>query len=509
MLEHADEVDVIIIGAGAAGIYAALNIDPDKKVLLLSKEDLNTCNSRLAQGGIAMTLDEDYESHIEDTLRAGSYYNDRDVVQKMIQMSPVVLKDLLDYHTAFDRNQDGSLALTAEGGHTKRRILHCKDFTGAGVMDALCRHLALQKNIRVMTQTVALDILLSENGAVAGLIYEHDGVQVTLSRRIIIATGGIGGLFEATTNQPILTGDGIAMAYRAGAKLRDLEFIQYHPTAMTLEKGGTFLISEAVRGEGGILVNETGERFMVGKHPMAELAPRDVVSKAINEALLEGHKVFVDVRHFEKGTFKERFPSITEACLNNGIDPEVMPIPISPVEHYYMGGVWTDTIGKTSVEGLYASGEAAASGFHGANRLASNSLLECLTLSKLIAQDINEQLKRQEASGDVVLPKGWTNVEIQTVVLSLEEIQIAMAAFKHDFSEAFAIVKNKERMRQAAIIFDSVTQDLMKKCPAEDARVAYLQLINGLTLGSLIGEAAIKREKSLGGFLLEEETHVQ
>lgn len=509
LLEEMAWFDVVIVGAGAAGMYAALNLRSDLSVLLLSKEELSDCNSRLAQGGIAMTLDGEYDSHVEDTLKAGSFYNDQAVVEKMIQMSPVVIKDLLDYRTAFDRQEDGSLALTAEGGHTKRRILHCRDFTGAGLMDALTEELLKRTNIRVKTQAMAIDLLLDTQGAVAGLIYEQEGLNAVRTSSLIIATGGIGGLFEATTNKTLLTGDGILMAQRAGAALKDLEFIQYHPTAMQLRNGGTFLISEAVRGEGGILVNELGERFMVGKHPMAELAPRDVVSKAINEALIEGHQIFVDVRHFEKGAFKNRFPSITEACLENGIDPETMPIPIEPVEHYYMGGIQTDASGRTMVSGLYASGEAACSGFHGANRLASNSLLECLAMSKLVAGEINETYSKPLSLADVVLPAGLTSVETTGDTLCLDELKSLRAIFKAQFSKVFTIVKQKQRMSKAVADFEAQRVELLAKLPEPKASRLYAELLNGLSLGILIGEATQKREKSLGGFLLEEDSNVQ
>lgn len=508
LIEQALHYDVVIIGAGAAGIYAALNLRQDLSILLLSKSDLTCCNSRLAQGGIAMTLDGDYASHIEDTLKAGSHYNDLTAVEKMIQMSPVVIEDLLAYNTAFDRLTDGSLALTAEGGHTKRRILHCRDFTGAGVMDALTAELLKRTNIEVQTQAMAIDLLLHKNGAVAGLIYEQEGLKAVKTDSLIIATGGIGGLFQATTNQTLLTGDGILMAHRAGAALKDLEFIQYHPTAMQLKDGGTFLISEAVRGEGGILVNELGERFMVGKHPMAELAPRDVVSKAINEALIEGRQIFVDVRHFEPGAFKQRFPSITEACLQNGIDPETMPIPISPVEHYYMGGIRADAFGNTSVLGLYASGEAACSGFHGANRLASNSLLECLAMSKLVAENINHSASKAQDSADVTLAAGLCAVAAEGELLVKPDLESQKQSFKKQFSEAFAIVKQKRRMKRAAESFENKLAELQAKCPKADATRVYVELINGLQLGILISRAAEQRSASLGGFLLEEDTDV-
>lgn len=499
---------MVIVGAGAAGMYAALNLNENLRVLLLAKSNLELCNSRLAQGGIAMTLDGDYSSHVEDTLKAGSHYNDLSVVETMVQMSPVVIKDLLAYHTAFDRLPDGSLALTAEGGHTKRRILHCRDFTGAGVMDALTQTLLARSNVQVEIQAMAIDLLLHQNGAVAGLIYEQEGLKAVKASSVIIATGGIGGLFQATTNQTLLTGDGILMAHRAGAALKDLEFIQYHPTAMRLKEGGTFLISEAVRGEGGILVNELGERFMVGKHPMAELAPRDVVSKAINEALLEGHRVFVDVRHFEPGTFKHRFPSITAACLKNGIDPETMPIPIEPVEHYYMGGIQTDAFGHTSIQGLYASGEAACSGFHGANRLASNSLLECLAMSKLVAENINSRAVSIPDSSDVIVTAGLCSVSAEGEVLALEVLENQRDHFKIAFSEAFAIVKQKGRMKRAASGFEKQLEALKSQRPQADGLRCYAELINGLQLGILINHFAQARSSSLGGFLLEEDTDV-
>lgn len=516
--------DVIVVGGGVAGIYAALSIPSKRKVLLIAKGGLRECNSNLAQGGIAMTLDEDYESHVQDTLKAGSFYNDAQVVEAMIKMSQEVYEDLTAFGTDFDKYSDGRVSMTAEGGHTKRRIVHCKDMTGAGVMTALMAELEKRSNIEVLENVMGIDLLSDYSGGpVNGLrVLQLEDNQVIdyNSKAVVIATGGIGALFSATTNAKTISGDGIAMALRAGAELRDMEFIQYHPTAMALHKGGYFLISEAVRGEGGKLINELGQRFMDGKHEMRELAPRDVVAKAISDEQQNGHQVYVDVRHFEDQKFKTRFPNIYEACLENGIDPEKQPIPVTPVEHYFMGGIKADACGRTNIKGLYVTGEASSSGFHGANRLASNSLLECLAMSKKIGQVIIESFSDDVMQGGGTLDrldvkgadsKGMEeNVHLDTTggVVSMdiqgseEALKEAMYEFTNVFSGVFGIIKHRNKIKDAIDFFEK----RLEWCNQfKGSSVIYYNLYNGLMLGREIGLGAVNRDKSLGGFIVEED----
>jgi L-aspartate oxidase len=509
--------DVVVVGAGVAGLFASLTLDPKLKVLVIAKEGLRDCNSQLAQGGIAITLDEDYESHIEDTLKAGSYYNDANVVAKMIGMSQLVFDKLVAIETDFDLNEDGSISMTAEGGHRKRRIIHSKDVTGEAVMTALLNELPKRANIEVRTQTKAIDVV-TKNDKVIGLVLQEEGLQseAVACERVILATGGIGGLFKSTTNVAVNTGDGFAMALRAGAMLRDREFIQYHPTAMALKEGGYFLISEAVRGEGGHLINDLGERFMDGQHEMKELAPRDIVAKAINDQRLLGRAVFVDVRHFEQDAFKNRFPNIYATCLKNGIDPSTQPIPITPVEHYYMGGIACTADGKTCnekgqtlVDGLYASGESACTGFHGANRLASNSLLECLTLSLRISDDINRVvldrcndallLESKDCSKGVNSDFELSYTSALPEVPQTRVIEITKL-FKEQFSKTFTIVKKVEVLEEAKMLFDAWLLELESySCQLEEAMALY----NALMIAREIAMGSLERKVSLGAFILE------
>lgn len=504
--------DVVVVGAGAAGLFASLTLNPELKILVIAKEGLRDCNSQLAQGGIAITLDEDYESHVVDTLKAGSYYNDEAVVREMIGMSHPVFEELMALGAQFDKNEDGSIAKTAEGGHRKRRIIHSKDVTGEAVMTALIESLPKRENIHVVEGAFAIDIITeavdSKEGReqVLGLVY-RDGegkIQTVGCKNVVLATGGIGGLFESTTNVAMNKGDGIAMALRAGATTRDPEFIQFHPTAMALKSGGYFLISEAVRGEGGYLINDLGQRFMEGKHELKELAPRDVVAKAINDEKLLGRKVFVDVTHFPEGAFQDRFPNIYKNCLDNGIDPLKEPIPVTPVEHYYMGGISCNSDGQVlnakkeiAINGLYGTGETASTGFHGANRLASNSLLECLTLSLRVTNLINGQLDSVKVQG-----KGFI-YQSRLPEISMATLEQMAINFKKLFSETFTIVKNVKRVEEALEIFE---RDLESLSRVQSESLLYVTLYNGLMVAREIAMGSLNRPNSLGSFIWEPES---
>lgn len=497
--EQSRQYDVVVVGAGVAGLFASLTLDPEKKILIIAKEGLRDCNSDLAQGGIAITLDGDYDSHIQDTLKAGSFYNDSDVVAKMIGMSRSVFDELMAMDANFDKNDDGSISMTAEGGHRKRRIIHVKDTTGEAVMTTLLNEIAKRDNIELLTQTTALE-LITDSSEVVGVAIQTAGqpIETLYCANVILATGGIGGLFESTTNVSANTGDGMALAVRAGAVLRDSEFIQYHPTAMKMKQGGYFLISEAVRGEGGYLINDLGVRFMEHQHEMKELAPRDVVAKAINDQILLGHQVYVDVRHFPEETFQKRFPNIYGTCLSNGVDPLKEPIPITPVEHYYMGGISCTVDGEVLgvdgqvIKGLFASGEAACTGFHGANRLASNSLLECLTLSKRVTDLINLQKTKTDS-------KSLLSHLPQLPEITDERLGVISTLFKQEFSEVFTIVKNKKSLERALVHFEEWLRELNQY---QSRSSQYEAVYNGLMVAREIALGSLKREASLGAFIL-------
>lgn len=394
--------DVMIVGTGISGIYAALNLDPSLNILMLSKRELTLCNSALAQGGVAAVMDsknDDYELHIKDTLIAGQYKNNLDNVKILVEQGPKDVERLVEkYGVDFDRNADGSLALTLEGGHSRRRIAHHKDTTGFEIETSLIEQVQKLTNVTVINNSVLCRLERGGGTFFADVITNNvEGGErrheYYCTSAVILATGGIGRVYDYTTNSAIATGDGIQLAYNLGAEIRNLSYIQFHPTAFADKKNREcFLISEAVRGEGAYLLNCHKERFMPRYEPeRKELAPRDVVSNCIiEEQKATGSDEFwLDISHKDADFVRSRFPMIYNKVLEMGYDMTKEPIPIYPCQHYLMGGINVDGKGATNIPGLYAAGECSHTGVHGANRLASNSLLEALVFSRLIAEDIN------------------------------------------------------------------------------------------------------------------------
>lgn len=401
--------DVLIVGTGISGIYAALNLDSSLSILMLSKKELTLCNSALAQGGVAAVMDptnDDYELHIKDTLIAGQYKNNLDNVKILVEQGPRDVERLVEkYGVDFDRKEDGSLALTLEGGHSRRRIAHHKDTTGFEIETCLIEQVQKLRNVTVINNSV-LCRLERENGIFFAEVFtEPNNYDYFCADSVILATGGIGRVYDYTTNSAIATGDGIRLAYNLGAEIKNLSYIQFHPTAFADKKNReSFLISEAVRGEGAYLLNCRKERFMPRYEPeRKELAPRDVVSKCImDEQKATGSDEFwLDISHKDSEFIKKRFPMIYNKVLEKGYDMTKEPIPIYPCQHYLMGGINVDGSGATNIAGLYAAGECSHTGVHGANRLASNSLLEALVFSRLIAERIN-QIRRVPDNIDYV-----------------------------------------------------------------------------------------------------------
>jgi L-aspartate oxidase len=407
-IRHAD---VVVVGSGVAGVTVALNTRsamPDRRVLLVTKSVLDDGSTRWAQGGVAAALGpgDTPEQHLADTLVAGAGLCDIEAVRALVTDGPDAVRRLIALGARFDSDPDGPLSLTREGGHLRSRIVHAGgDATGAEISRALLFALAEASagpdgaGLDVIEHAMTIDLLLTEDGRTAGLTLhvigegQHDGVGAVHAPAVVLATGGIGQIYSATTNPHVSTGDGVALALRAGAEAADLEFVQFHPTVLWLgasARGRQPLISEAVRGEGAFLIDEAGNRFMTGRHPLADLAPRDVVAKAIMNVLLATgtDHVYLDGRHLGEATWNHRFPTIRANCLTRGIDPVTQPIPVVPAAHYASGGVKTDLRGRTSITGLYACGETACTGVHGANRLASNSLLEGLVFAERIAADL-------------------------------------------------------------------------------------------------------------------------
>jgi L-aspartate oxidase len=404
----AEPTDVVVVGSGIAGLTAALHLrEAGLHVTVVTKVNIDDGSTRWAQGGIAAVLDplDTPEAHAADTLVAGVGLGDPAAVDVLVREGPARVRELMRWGATFDRYPDGSLMLTREGGHHANRIVHAGgDATGAEVQRAL--HAAVRRDpwIRLVEHALVLDLLRATDGRACGVTLHvlgegtEDGVGAVLARAVVLATGGMGQVYATTTNPVVSTGDGVALALRAGAAVTDLEFVQFHPTALAVAPsaaGQRPLVSEALRGEGAYLVDGDGKRFMVGQHELAELAPRDVVAKGIYRATQAAgtDHVWLDARHVPD--LAGRFPTITASCRAAGIDPTVDLIPVAPAAHYASGGVRTDLSGRTSIPGLYACGEVACTGVHGANRLASNSLLEGLVFARRIAEDIAADLPPQ------------------------------------------------------------------------------------------------------------------
>ena len=386
--------DVLIVGSGVAGLYASLNLREDLEIIMVSKKSVNLCNSSLAQGGIAVARGkEDFQSFIEDTLKAGKYENNIDSVRVLVEESMDNINKLIDLGANFEKDENGVL-FTKEGAHEINRIVYHKDITGKHVEDILLENVKRRKNIKIIEDCEMVDIYHRGNRCI-GALFNKDGQDLSIYAKVVIlATGGIGGLFKKSTNERIITGDSIGVAIRNNIEIKDLSYIQIHPTAFFSKKSEEkrFLISESVRGEGGKLLNCNGERFV------DELLPRDIVSKKIYEEMKKtnSNNVFLDVSFMEKSFLQNRFPNIYNKCLEEGIDISKEPIPVAPAQHYFMGGIKVDLNGKTSMENLYAFGETSCTGVHGANRLASNSLLEALVFSRRGSLEINSNIDNLE-----------------------------------------------------------------------------------------------------------------
>ncbi len=402
--------DVVVVGSGIAGLTAALRLRQRVgRVLLVTKTVLDEGSTRWAQGGIAAALDpaDSPAEHLADTLVAGAGVCDAEAVRVLVTEGPERVRELVSLGTQFDRTPDGQIALTREGGHHRDRIAHAGgDATGREISRALLAALDAVRHdpgIEVVEHAMVVDLLQDGGGRVCGVTLhvlgegQRDGVGAALARAVVLATGGLGQVYSSTTNPSVATGDGVAAALRAGATVRDLEFVQFHPTVLWLGAGSSGqqpLISEAVRGEGAFLVDAAGERFMTGVHELADLAPRDVVARAIVDRMQRTatDHVYLDLRHLGRDFVERRFPSIVQRCRELGFDPVTELLPVAPAQHYASGGVVTDLRGRSSLTGLSACGEVACSGVHGANRLASNSLLEGLVFAHRIADDLSERL---------------------------------------------------------------------------------------------------------------------
>jgi len=504
---------VIIVGSGIAGLYAAIKLSetmhlPDG-ILLLTKSQLAECNSRYAQGGIVGVLPENKADsislHIADTIKAGCGLCDFNVVKFISENSNRAIKDLIKYGVEFDRNDKKQLNFTLEGAHSVRRILHVGgDATGYGIEKALVNKVkndpAIASNITIYEQTLAIDLLVDSKNNCRGVISFNDltkEYETVYAPITILATGGTGQVYKYTTNPSVTTGDGLALGIRANAKIKDMEFIQFHPTALSLENNDSrFLISESVRGEGAKLVNQKGEYFMEN-HPQKDLAPRDVVAREIYSQLSKGNKVFLDATFIDIDKFKIRFPNIYKSCMDNNIDVTKDFIPVSPAAHYCMGGIKTEINGKTSVNNLYAIGEVACTSLHGANRLASNSLLECVVSAFELVNTINKQ---------TLTP---SNIIDESVLTTIKKYSPENDMDDTDFdckklsSELRDLMWNKVGIvRTEASLLDALSelnkieqQEIFKdKCNS----IEEYELRNMLYVAKCIINSALKRKESIG-----------
>jgi len=479
----------------AAGLYAALNLDSHINCVVLNKAGAQNSNSMYAQGGIATVIqpnkNDDPEQHHADTLVAGAGLCDEDAVRVLVEEAWSNIEQLINMGVPFDTN-NGDLLLTREGGHGKNRILHSGgDATGFHLTQRLYEVAKQRANIKIIDDMFLADIITDENG-VAGVLAIDDKNKSHLfsSTHVIIASGGVGHVFENSTNAICATGDGIAAASRAGAELKDMEFVQFHPTALIYpnEDGRFFLISEALRGEGAILRNDLGEAFMQGVHPLADLAPRDIVARAIVTEMERRNitHVYLDITSLPQSFLEKRFPTIYRECMQHGIDISKDFIPVMPVQHYFMGGINTDLDGKTNITGLYACGEAARTGVHGANRLASNSLLECLVFGRRSAKYIN--------GSDLNSP----NINFETTS-NEKDAEVDYKAYSDEIREIMTqkcgIIRNGNDLLQA----QSKIGEMLKHIESNKLKTAEgLETYNQAQVALEILKASITRKKSVG-----------
>ncbi len=489
--------DVLIIGGGIAGCRAALEIDPSLETIIVNKGKVTQSNSAYAQGGIAGVLDplDNITNHVQDTLAAGKDLCDPELVEYVCSEAPRHIQELIEFGADFD-TQDGKIALTKEGGHSHRRVAHALgDATGKEIMRALVAAVQSRPNIQTWMKTPTLD-LVTEDGQCRGAIIwnRYHGKSLVWAKQVILATGGAGCLFRETTNPPLATGDGHALAFRAGARLQDMEFMQFHPTVLYIAGGARYLVSEAVRGEGAYLRDCNGVRFMEEYHPDLELAHRDIVSRAITDRMLKtSHScVYLDLRHIDKQLVKERFPNISKVCAGFGLDLSKDQIPVRPGAHYMIGGVKTDLQARTSVPHLWAAGEVTSTGLHGSNRLASNSLLEGLIFGSAAGKGASAAaLSMPDQYSASLLPE-WETEKRSDEDLNSKDLRNSLASLMW---RDVGITRSADSLQNAQDKVDFWSRYVVDR---EFKALPGWELQNMLLVSQLMITSAIERRESRG-----------
>ena len=497
--------EILVIGGGAAGLSAALHLAPYARVTVLCKGDIESGSSHWAQGGVAAVMSEEdsIDAHVRDTLTAGAGLCDEDIVEFTVSRSAASIRALMDWGVEFDRDEN-DYHLTREGGHSHRRVLHVADATGKAITETLTSRVLDHENIELLNDRVAIDLInqsrLGRHSSRCAGAYVYNRttghVEVFQARFVILATGGASKVYLYTSNPDSSTGDGIAMAWRAGCRVANMEFNQFHPTCLYHPHAKSFLISEVVRGEGGVLLQANGERFMDGYHELGELAPRDIVARAIDDQMKRSGDdcVFLNVSHRPPDFIRTHFPTISERCLSFGIDMTKEPIPVVPAAHYTCGGVVVDRYGTTDVPGLYAIGEVTCTGLHGANRLASNSLLECLVFGHVCAERIRAQLDQPH---ETVRVPHWDESQ---VVDSDEDVVLAhnwdeLRRFMWDY---VGIVRTNKRLARAQHRIDLLKNEINEYYSHYRVSNDLIELRNLVNVAELIVRSAASRRESRG-----------
>ena len=514
--------DFLVIGSGVAGLSFALKVADFGKVALVTKRDVMESNTAYAQGGIAAVLSsiDSFDLHIKDTLSSGDDLSNRDVVEMVVTTGPQLVRELIDLGVKFSRSEEGERQtpgteydLGREGGHSKNRVIHADDMTGRAMEKVLVDHVRNHKNITLYEHHIALDLITYSTRMRSGVVIkQHESyccgayildikekkVKTFTSGITVLATGGAGKVYLYTSNPDVATGDGIAMGYRAGASVANLEFVQFHPTCLYHPEAKNFLISEAVRGEGGILIDRSGSPFMHKYDPLKDLACRDVVSRSIDSELKKSGEdsVFLDISHKDPAYVKKRFPNLYSQCLSFGFDMTKDPIPVVPAAHYMCGGVATDLNGKTDINNLYAIGETACTGLHGANRLASNSLLEALVYADRAAKNAVQELKAFRAKPSFEIPE-WDDTgttdsdEVSLVSHNWDEIR----RFMWDY---VGVVRSNKRLERAMRRITNIQEEIRQYYWDFKVTSDLIELRNIATVSELIIQCAMKRKESRG-----------